>query len=163
MLRYKHRWLTKTITKHNQFFGLFEWLDPFHPMVQGFDEWFGGSWLCLRWLCLVKSMKGKDSKLLDVNILISANKKVKCQPKKFQKLSMNWGKSGFPLFLDCNPFHVDWFMFRGSFFCAKFHQNSKKMKKMEDFVVIFPFKKTIAKFWIFCIFFYHIWTVILVW
>jgi hypothetical protein len=62
-------------------------------MVQVFYEWLGGFWLCLRLLCLIKSMKGKkDSKLLDVNIFMSANKKVKCQPKKFQKSAMKLGK-----------------------------------------------------------------------
>jgi hypothetical protein len=62
-------------------------------MVQVFDECLGGSWLCSRLLCLIKSMKGKkDSKLLYVNIFISTNKKMKCQQKKFQKFAMKLGK-----------------------------------------------------------------------
>ncbi len=124
-------------------------------MVQVFDEWFGGSWLCLRWLCLVKS---RDSKLLDVDIFISANKNVKCQQKKFQKFAMNWGKSGFPLFLYNNPFHGHNFMWIDSclgdhFFVQSFTKIQKKWKNERFCCNVSILKKKSSNFEYFVYFF----------
>jgi len=58
-------------------------------MVQVFDEWHGGSWLCLRCLCLVKTMKGKDFRCRHIHL---NQQKGEMSTKKIPKICYEIGE-----------------------------------------------------------------------